>query len=67
MWEVGGIKIERTRARNIFFRRDTEIREKVNSLVKRSVPKNFQGENFSGASTHGILTHSGFRKYNQFG
>ena len=40
MWEVGGIKIERTRARNICFRRDTEIGEKVIFWVKR--------ENFSG-------------------
>ena len=48
MWEVGGIKIEHTRARNIFFRRDTEIGEKVNFVVKRSIPQSFQGQNFSG-------------------
>ena len=29
MWEVGGIKIEHTCAPNIFFRRDTDIGEKV--------------------------------------
>ena len=48
MWKVSGTKIERTRARYIFFRRDTEIREKVIFWVKRSVPKNFQQENYSG-------------------
>ena len=48
MWEVGGIKIEHTRARNIFFCRDTEIGEKVNFVVKRSIPQSFQGQNFSG-------------------
>ena len=31
-----------------FYRRDTEIREKVIFWVKRSVPENFQRENFSG-------------------
>ena len=39
-----------------------EISEKWNFFVKRSVPENFKRENFFGASTHGILTHSGFRK-----
>ena len=29
MWKVGGTEIERTRARNIFFCQDTEIREKA--------------------------------------
>ena len=31
-----------------FSRRDTKIGEEVNFLVKRSVPENFQWENFSG-------------------
>ena len=43
------IWIERTRARNIFFRRDTEIGEKVIFWVKR--------ENFSGpVPTESLLT-----------
>ena len=41
-WE--GIKIERTRARNILLCVCTEIGEKVNFLVKPSVLKNFQLE-----------------------
>ena len=49
MWEVGGIKIERTRARQIVFCRDTENHKKVIFLVKRSVPKySVQGKFFSG-------------------
>ena len=49
MWEVGGIKIERTRARQIVFCRDTENHKKVIFLVKRSVPKySIQGNFFSG-------------------
>ena len=39
-----------------------EFREKWKFFVNRSVPENFQWENFFGASTHGIVTHSGFRK-----
>ena len=35
-------------ARYFFPRPDTEIGEKVNFLVKRSVPENFQREHFSG-------------------
>ena len=49
MWEVGGIKIERTRARNIFLCVCTQNGKKVFFfLVKRSVPENFPRENFSG-------------------
>ena len=44
MWEVGGIKIERTRARNIFLCLCTEIGVKVFF----SVPKNFEGGIFLG-------------------
>ena len=47
-WEVGGIKIERTQARNIFLCVCTEIGEKVDLFVKCSVPGNFQQENFGG-------------------
>ena len=68
MWEVGVIKIECTRARYIFLCVCMDICEKVFVfLVKSSVPENFWRGNFFGASTHGILTHSGFRKYNRFG
>ena len=48
MWEVGDIKIERTRARNIFYVCTRKLAKKWFFLVKRSVPKNFQWENFSG-------------------
>ena len=48
MWKVGGTKIEPTRACYIFFRPETEIREKVIFGVKRSVPENFQWEIFLG-------------------
>ena len=48
MWKVGGIKIERPRSSNIFLCVCTEIGEKVNFLVKRSVPENFQWEIFLG-------------------
>ena len=46
MWKVGGIKIERTRAWNFFYRR---TRKSVkNFLVNHSVAKIFQRENFWG-------------------
>ena len=48
MWKVSGTKIERTRPATFFFCQDTAIREKVIFWVKRSVPENFQRENFSG-------------------
>ena len=48
MWEVGGIKMERTRASKFFFRRDKEIGEKVIFLLKRSIPENVQQQNFLG-------------------
>ena len=37
MWKVGGIKIERTRARNFFLQMDKEISEKRKFFVNRSV------------------------------
>ena len=43
-----GIKIVGTRARYFFFEAAREISEKWNFFVKRSVPENFQWENFSG-------------------
>ena len=48
MWEVGDIKIERTQARNIFFICVHGNSRKSDLEVKRSVPENFQRENFSG-------------------
>ena len=48
MWEVGGIKIDRTRARKFFSRLDTEICGKVIFWVKRSLPKVFIGKFFGG-------------------
>ena len=42
------LKLAGTRAGNIFSRRDMENGEKVNFLVRRSVPENFQREVFSG-------------------
>ena len=60
IWEVGGIIIERTRAR-YFFRWDTEISEKWFFCKTLHIPKFSTGKIF-GANTYGILTHSGFRK-----
>ena len=51
MWKVGDTKIERTRARYIFLGLCTEICKKVIFWGKRSVPENFQGENFLGLLT----------------
>ena len=68
MWEVSGIKNERTHEPASFFScLCTESGEKEIFLVERSVPENFQQEKFFGASTFGILTHSEFRKYSWFG
>ena len=47
MWKVGGIKIERTRARNFVLQTDKEICEKQKLFVN-SITENFQRENFSG-------------------
>ena len=46
MWKVSGTKIERTRARYIFL--VCVHGKKVIFWVKRSVPENFQQENFLG-------------------
>ena len=42
MWKVGGTKIERTRARYIFFPSGHGNLRKSDFLVKRSIPENFQ-------------------------
>ena len=61
MWKVGGIKIERTRARSFSFRCCTENGEKSEFFgdTLRS-PKLSMGD-FFGESTHGIFAHLGFR------
>jgi len=68
IWEVGGIKIERTRAHSIFFRCDTEIGEDVFFVGKTLRSRIFSMGKFLGQvpSTNQILTHSGFRKYSWF-
>ena len=47
MWMVGGTKIERTRARYIFLVCVHGNSRKLIFWVKRSIPENFQWENFS--------------------
>ena len=48
MWEVGGIKIERTRARNIFLCVCTQNGKKVFFFGKTLCTQKFPRENFSG-------------------
>ena len=48
MWKVGGIKIESAAGRQIKTRAAVEFREKWKFFVNRSVPENFQWENFLG-------------------
>ena len=48
MWQVSGIKIERTRAHYIFLCVCSEICEKVNFLVKRYIHKKFPTGKISG-------------------
>ena len=48
MWKVGGIKIESAAGRRFFYQGDMKIREKRKFFVNRSVPENFQWENFLG-------------------
>ena len=62
MWEVGGIEIERTRARlGLGNWRKIEFSGKTLRTRKFSKGKFFR------AGTHRILTHSGFRIYSRFG
>ena len=67
MWEVSGIKIERTRAGNIFFMCVHGNWRKSEFFGKTLLTRKILTGKFSGAGTAGILTHSGFRKYNWFG
>ena len=48
MWKVGGIKIESAAGRQKKMRVAMEFREKWKFFVNRSVPENFQWENFLG-------------------
>ena len=48
MWKVGGIKIESAAGRQKKMRVAMEFREKGKFFVNRSVPENFQWENFLG-------------------
>ena len=48
MWKVGGTKIEHTRARYIVLVCVHGNSRKVIFWVKRSIPKNFQQEDFLG-------------------
>ena len=58
MWKVVGTKIECTRARYIFLLSvHRNLKKEVIFWVKRSVPENFQQENFSGLlPTESLLT-----------
>ena len=68
MWKVGGTKIERTRSRYIVLVCvHGNLQKKVIFLGKTLRTRKFSTGKFFGASTHGILTHSGFRKCSCFG
>ena len=57
-------KLRPQQAAKVFLRADTEISEKRNFFVNRSVPENFQPQNFFGSSSHGILTpHNSINLY----
>ena len=66
MREVVGIKIKMHRSPSHYSRRDTENHKKVNFWLNAPYQKIFNSKFFA-ASTHGVLTHAGFRKYNWFG
>ena len=67
IWKVGGTKIEHSRARYIFLLwRHVNSRKSVFfGLILRT--RTFSTGNFFGATAHGILTHSGFRKCSRLG
>ena len=56
-----------SRARNIFFFVGTRKLEKKYFFCKTLSTRKFTTGKLFEASTYGILTHSGFRKYGQFG
>ena len=67
MWKVGGTKIERTRARYIFLPSGHVNSRKSDFLGKTLRTRKSSTGKFFGATTHGILTHSGIRECSQFG
>ena len=62
MWKVGGIKIESAAGRRFFLPRGHENSWKREIFCKSLRTRKFSMGKFFGASTHGIVTHSGFRK-----
>ena len=62
MWKVGGTKIERIWARYISLPPGH-----INSRKSDFLGKTLRTRKFFAATTYGILTHSGFRKYSWFG
>ena len=62
MWKVGGIKIESAAGRRFFLSKRHENSWKREIFCKSLRTRKFSMGKFFGASTHGILTHSGFRK-----
>ena len=67
MWKVGGTKIELTRARYIFLPLGHVNPRKSDFLGKALRTRKFPTGKLFGATNHGILTHSGFRKCCRFG
>ena len=62
MWKVGGIKIESAAGRRFFLPKCHANSWKMEIFCKSLRTRKFSMGKFFGASTHGILTHSGFRK-----
>ena len=62
MWKVGGIKIESAAGRRFFLPKRHENSWKREIFCKSLRTRKFSMGKFFGASTHGIVTHSGFRK-----
>ena len=62
MWKVGGIKIESAAGRQKKNASGDGISWKMEFFCKSLRTRKFSMGKFFGASTHGIVTHSGFRK-----
>ena len=67
MWKVGGIKIESAAGRQKKNASGDGISWKREIFCKSLRTRKFSMGKFFGASTHGILTHSGFRQYSRLG
>ena len=67
MWKVGGIKIESAAGRQKKNASGDGISWKREIFCKSLRTRKFSMGKFFGASTHGILAHSGFRNYFCFG